>query len=282
MEELIAAYNSRLGLTDDDQKVSFTKAKKLRIPPAITRRFFTDVIGSTVAHVTKLLAAVGRIDAIMVAGGFAESKILQKMLKEAFENESRAVILPKRPGKVVVMGAGLFALQPRVIKERMVRWSYAYLGAEPYDPAVHDECHVFVTSEGRRLVNILYPLVQKGERVEVGQVCTRAGLIPVRADQEVIDFELYRVDDRLVDPRIEAQRPRTVVVDERRPGGPGRNQEVLRRDKVAMLTITIGARDKPRKERTVDLKMAFGNTEVVASAVSGSTREERHVKLTYM
>ncbi len=50
--------------------------------------------------------------------------------------------------------------------------------------------------------------------------------------------QIYRVDEMIVDPKAEPFRPRTVVVDERVQGG--RNQQVLRTNKICTLSIEIG------------------------------------------
>jgi Hsp70 protein len=307
MQELVEQYNEKKGLTEESGGVvSFSKTKRLKIPPCITRSFYTTVIDQIVTHLQGKLAETGPVDAMMIAGGFAESRILQKILKEKFETSKTAVILPRRPGKVVVMGAALFALQPKVIRERVMRHSYGYLGAEPFNPAIHDESHVFVTAEGRRLVHILYPLVQKGDKVNVGDKISRSGLIPVRNDQQVIDFELFRTDQKvryhsggqlfllglfflpsllfllflplqINDPRH--VRHRTIVVDSLSHSGT--HSEVLRIDKVGTLSITIGATDKPREQRGVNFEIRFGSTEIVAQAHSTVSKETREVKLRY-
>jgi len=284
MEAAVAAYNASHGL-EAERALALTRAKKLRLPGNVVRPFFEAVLQPTVEHITRLVADVGRVDVMVVVGGFAESRLLQQTLRAAFERlgpsgTGTTVLLPKRPSKMVVMGAALFALQPNVVTSRVVRWTYAYLGAEPFNPDLHEPRHAFVTAEGRRLVNILYPLVQKGDSMTVGHEVTKMGLIPVRSDQVVIDFEIFRVDERITDPKAEPRRPRTVIV-EARPSAGSFNQCVLRSDKVAMLSVTIGGGDRPRHERTVNLRMKFGTTEITATAESSNTGERQTVAMRY-
>jgi hypothetical protein len=266
LEELIAAYNAREEL-EGERALQLSKAKKLTIPAHLVQRLFHDVIGRIVEHVRGLLGEVGAIDSIMLVGGFAESKVLQRTLKAEFETAETAVVVPARPGKVVVTGAALFALQPRAIQSRIMRWTYAYVGAERFDPDLHDEEWAYEV-KGRERVDVLFPLVQKGDTVAVGEVCTRAGLVPVRDDQEVIDFELFRIDQRIVDPRNpgDAHRPRWIVVDSL--SHDPFNPEILERDRCGSLTVPIGNLGRPRNDRKVDLVLQFGSTEVTASAVN--------------
>lgn len=284
MSTLVDNFNTKHGLFGPDA-VTLTRAKRLQVPGKLTRSFFMSVINKTLEHIAGLLESgrAGRIDYMVLVGGFAESKLLQTAMRTKFEVTAGPtpcrVISPLRPGQVVTIGAALFALQPRAIASRVMRWTYAYLGAEPFNAAVHDEKHAFVTAENRKLVNILYPLVVKDKEVEVSWAVEKRGLIPVRSDQVVIDFDIYRTTEPVTDPRAEPSKPRTVPVDSLADGG--RNNGVLKKDKVATLSVTIGASDKPRTERTVNLHMSFASTEIVAHAESTHSGDKKKVTIRY-
>lgn len=149
-----------------------------------------------------------------------------------------------------------------------MRYTYAYVGAEPFDADLHHEKHAF-TSGGRRLVNILYTLVQKGTSVKMGEVVEKKGLIPVRDEQEFIDFEIFRFDGIVADVRTDTRARRTIPVAlaSDAMGSPF----VLKKDRVAMLSVEIGGMGRPRTERVVDLELHFSETEVRACAKSRVT-----------
>jgi len=274
-------YNTRHGLFADDA-LKLLRGTRLCIPGKLVRSFFMNIISKTVEHITAQLAAVrdfGGINAIVLVGGFAQSRVLQNELRAKFATPALPVLSPLRPGQAVTVGAALFALKPRVVEERIIRWTYAYLGAEAFNPAVHDERHAFMTAEGRKLVNILYPLVKKGDKVKAGTEVVKRGLIPVRSDQVVIDFDIFRTAAVVPNPRSDHDQMRAVPVDVLTEAG--RNVGVLRSEKVATLSIVIGAEGRARTERTVDLHMSFAATEVVAEAVALLTGARQRVTIRY-
>ena len=273
VDELISHYNSKHGYRDDEKGgLVLVKGKKLRIPASIAHACIAAVAEKITARVAELLAIIGgRIDAIVLVGGSAASAALVNIFRARFGHHL-PVVVPRLPSAAVARGAAMCALRPAVVKERVMQWSYGYLGAEPYDPSLHDGAHAFVTAQGRRLVHVLFPLVQAGARVDAAGRVDRRGLIPVREDQLVMDFELFLSAERIVDPRAEPRAPRTVVVNAHTVPR-GRNAEVLRAERVGMLSINIGGAGRPRRERAVDLTVFFGAEEVRAFATSVYTQE---------
>lgn len=281
LEELIFAYNERQGLGDSDGLSLHKKKKLLRISHVLTRRFFGAVVEQSIEHIARLVGdAPRRPDVIVLAGGFAESPFLKRAFRAAFESAETAVVLPRRPSKVVALGAALFALQPSIIKERVVRSSWGYLAAEEFNVEVHDKRHV-VEIDGCSRVNVLMPLVQKGERIAFDHTVTKSRLRPVREDQVVIDFELYHVDRLIADPVKEPKAPRTVVVDALRKHAGDRCDQVLRSARSALLTVEIGDLDAPRVMRSVELQVLFGATAVSVSGSASATGATRKTSLSY-
>jgi len=111
MVMLVENFNERHGLTGADA-VLLTRAKRLCVPGKLSRSFFMTVINRTVEHIQGMLDSgrVGRIDFIVLVGGFAESKLLQSVMRAKFETADRKVISPQRPGLVVAIGAALLGL----------------------------------------------------------------------------------------------------------------------------------------------------------------------------
>ncbi len=97
--------------------------------------------------------------------------------------------------------------------------------------------------------------------------------------QVVIDFEIYRTVEEVVDPRADMSRPRSVPVDTKSEAG--KNIGVLKSDRVAQLSVQIGASDKPRTERTVNLFLNFGATEITARAEATHSDDSKKVIIKY-
>lgn len=137
---------------------------------------------------------------------------------------------------------------------------------------------------------MLYPLVSAGDAVSVGEVVTKKGLIPVRNEQTVIDFEIFRTSMRIPDPRTEPDTPRTMIGDdaataasaaERASGAYiyGRivNPIINKKDRICVMSVPIEGVGRPRNERVVDLDICIGSTEMQAVATSRQTGSRTEV-----
>jgi molecular chaperone DnaK (HSP70) len=273
---------------EEDEPVTWLpKGQKIRISPVVTRSFFAPVINAIVGHTATLLKEKlpgGKADVVLVAGGFAQSPMLQRSMKQAFENEHTAVILPRRPGQAVVLGAALFALMPSAITERVMKYSWGFLAQETYDPAIHEPIHK-KRQHGKDTVSIVLPAVQIGQTVKVGHVFKQT-LYASTPQQKYMEFRLFRVSERIHDPfDNEIWDKRTVAVKDKHP-----YQEWVHKDTrevstvddlAATISIRIGSRGLPAADRTVDLEIHFGEAEIEAKAISHLTKKEQKLLITY-
>jgi hypothetical protein len=269
---------------EEDWLVSLNrKNRRLKISPVVTRSFFArsvcDIVGHT-AHLLRDKIPGGKVDVVLLAGGYSQSPMLQRAMKRAFENEHTAVILPRRPGQAVVLGAALFALMPSAITQRVMKYSWGFLTQETYNPAFHEEFHKR-RQGGRDVVNVLLPAVQKGMVVDVGHKFIKV-LNPSRAKQKKLNFYLYRVDDTIHDP-FEVDK-RTVIVKHKSYGATfvhPDTKEVSEEEKAAAIAIKIGGRGLPVEQRAVELEIHFGESEITAKARSLVRNKERKLEIRY-
>jgi hypothetical protein len=97
---------------------------KIRICPELLINLFKDTVAKIIKHMNSLLQEEKCHDCstIVLAGGFAESIILQEDIRDAFK--SIRLIIPDGTGLVVLKGAVIFGHRPATIEERVCRYTY--------------------------------------------------------------------------------------------------------------------------------------------------------------
>lgn len=83
IDGLVAAYNTAHGLASPDAVVFNNSARKITIPPKIVRSFFAPNVSSSCDMIRSLLDDTAErrtpIDHIIIAGGFAESRLFSNV-----------------------------------------------------------------------------------------------------------------------------------------------------------------------------------------------------------
>ena len=231
----------------------------LMMPLLQASHLFKNVIGKIVQKVAELLQQ-HPVQYIYLVGGFAESKMLQMRVKQAFEQQGRRVIVPMRPQLMVVKGAVLFGLQKgQAIQSRVARYTYGFGTSIRYDP--NDSEHVKrgsegVISDGKMTgyvrVNSFKPLVKQGTLIRVSDTHEESGFRPRDDSQTEVAFPLYATLN-----------PLTKWVDE-----PG-----LKR--IGSVTVSC------IRGETSTIAMSFGSTEISAKATNNKTRQIGRAPITY-
>lgn len=102
LKELIATWNETKGAEDDGLKLKQRGASSIDLPPALMRSFFADLFEKITEKVKELIndaqeKSADGVDFIFMVGGFSESPFLKAVIKEKFETDSLAVLVPRRP-----------------------------------------------------------------------------------------------------------------------------------------------------------------------------------------
>ena len=174
------------------------KCGHLLMPLLQASHLFKKVIAKITQKVSELLHQ-HPVQYIYLVRGFAESKLLQMRIRQAFEQPGRRVIVPMRPQLMVVKGAVLFGLQKGVaIQSRMARYTYGFGTSVRYDSS--NEEHVKRGSEGvvsdgvmtgYVRINAFRPLVKQGTLIRVSDTHQAEGFRPREDTQTSVGFELY-------------------------------------------------------------------------------------------
>jgi molecular chaperone DnaK (HSP70) len=106
---------------------------------------------------------------VLLVGGFAESKIVQDRIKEAFDDKK--IIIPGESGLVVLKGAVLFGHNPKVIKSRVSKYTYGVELQRPFDADIHPQEFKFLNADNRLWCRNLFEVfIHAGETVPVDRV----------------------------------------------------------------------------------------------------------------
>lgn len=96
-------------------------------PLEIITNIFDPVVDKVLSLVDSQFKNVDEtLDAIFLVGGFGQSAYLFTKLKNMFSSKVRLVCTPSRGEMAIVRGAVLMGLNPRFVKQRVVRRTYGY------------------------------------------------------------------------------------------------------------------------------------------------------------
>ena len=114
-EAIAAMNNSNLKFTRGSLAIKYPEVRKL----------FQPVFENIANHLETVIRDVGKVEFMILVGGFATCVLLQTYLRERFEEPfNLRIIVPPQCSLAVVMGAVLFGHDPAEIVSRRVRYSY--------------------------------------------------------------------------------------------------------------------------------------------------------------
>ena len=232
------------------------------MPADFVRGFFKPNFMKIASHCETLIQD-NPVDFIFLVGGFAESELMQSMVKERFSSSRCKVVVPVRPGLAVLRGAAMFGLNQDVFASRVARYSYGIAVAHEYDPTnpIHRKADgtpkIFMAKqkgggEEKKVRDLLWRLVKVGDKLPAGHKATKDHCSVVHAHQTQVGFQLF------VTPLGNAE-----FCDE-----PSVRQ-------VGTVTIPV------KWGENCSLSLEFGATEIKATATNATTGESSDATVTY-
>lgn len=230
---------------------------KLRITPAFFKNFFSLACVGIVDHVRDLLLEklkYHKIDTILMVGGFSESPILQKRIREEFPDHR--IVVPNEAGLAVLKGAVLFGHNPNIISERVAKYSYGIASFEKFDHTIHKK----EKKDNKYCKDVFDVHVRKGSRLVFNdEIKSKKEYEPNRDDQMVMDFDVYLSE--------EEDFPKYVT-------DPGCQY-------LGTLSVDLPKPVKGKK-RGVFICMIFGGTELCVKAVNRSNNAETSATFNFL
>lgn len=113
------------------------KRNRLSVKGHIIGKLFEEPINGVIEHVKKILLdpKVGRVDKILMVGGFSECTLVSNAVKGAFPGIQ--IVAPPEAGLAVLKGAVIFGHSPQEIASRVMHLTYGVAVREIFNPEIH-------------------------------------------------------------------------------------------------------------------------------------------------
>ena len=198
------------------------------------------------------LQCVGRL---CMVGGYSESVILQKFIKETFK--AKEVIIPANAGLAVLKGAVLYGHDPSVIAERRCRFTYGIDCHYEFDETKHKDATKYTDDDGVvRARDVFHIHVMVGQAVKTGTFQPKRAYIPNRNTTHT-SFFLYA-----------CPRENPVYVTE---------HDCFKIGELRVVNDLNG----PYKENGILVALCFSGTEITIRATKKQTGEVLTAKIEY-
>lgn len=156
-----------------DGKIKF-KRDKMHIDADLFCKCFSECTESIKTHVKTILQKPeieGHLDAIIMVGGFSESGIIVKSVRDAFPD--MRVIVPQDAGLAVVKGAVLYGHCPTAISSRLCKLSYGVAVRAVFKPDIHPENQKSEVDGKFYCNNVFGKFVAAGDEAKIGEPVKR-------------------------------------------------------------------------------------------------------------
>lgn len=220
---------------------------RLRIDKPRFVELFSAACDGMVDHVKKLLKSpkVRGTNNILMVGGFSESPLLQKRIREEFP--SCRVIIPQEAGLAVLKGAVIFGHQPATIAARISKYTYGISTNTKFDRSKHPMSKLKMVEGKEKCKDVFDKHVSIGQLLEIDDVQSEKSYWPLYSNQTQVSLPVYT--STIEDPSF---------VDEPECSYLGK------------LTVDI---PKHGSDKEVSSSFIFGGTELKVQAVVKSTGE---------
>lgn len=232
---------------------------KMFISSRIMKGLFYYSVQTTVAHLKAVLheSESHKIKAILMVGGFSESRVLQEAIKKEFSHLH--VIIPPAPSSIVLRGSVIFGHDPLSIKQRILKKTYGSLEAPFFDAKKHPEDkkkNRYFEGKTCHVVEMFWIKATQGEAVVVGQTLSEEAHRPIFPSQDAGLLKFYASD---------VKEP-VYIDDSCTPIGE----------------MDIDLSGLPDDEKDVMVSLNFGDTEIKATARIKKTGKASNVKLNFL
>ncbi|XP_048860114.1 heat shock 70 kDa protein 12A-like [Brienomyrus brachyistius] len=221
--------------------------------------FFEESVNSIVSEIRAIVSTPEiSIDYILLVGGYASCKYLQKEIRMEFGRRCR-ILCPIDAQMAVAKGAVLFGNNLKIVASRVSALTYGIAMGETFDNTKHKMEKRRVNKKGDYVYcdDIFKRMVQKGQSVKCDEV-SHHYFYPVDDDQTSMRFRFYSTE------KLD-----TMYVDE-----PGMKN--IGSFSVPMPDISQG------RDRSTRFDIKFGLTEIQATATDLTSKQSRSIRLDFL
>ncbi|CAK8698570.1 unnamed protein product [Clavelina lepadiformis] len=229
-----------------DSNIKWSPQGMLRISSSLMQDLFAPTLNAITTHVTSHLNKT--ISHIFLVGGFVDSPMLQRAVRNAVGNRVK-VIIPPDASLTILKGAVLFGLDPTAVRMRTSHMTYGVGVLNRYVTALHPTSKMLTRGSDVWCKDVFDAYVKSGDVIALGDVVQRS-YAPVRPNQTEIVINFYS-----------CPRPKIQFIDE---------HDVI---KCATLRIKLPVAHAmpPMRRRELRISMMFGDTEIKIDCVDVTT-----------
>ncbi|XP_055997206.1 heat shock 70 kDa protein 12A-like isoform X2 [Ostrea edulis] len=145
------------------------KKDKINIDASILKTFFEPATDELVVHIKEVIRNPKSKDVtkVLLVGGCAESKIFQNAVSQAIPGVP--VIVPEEAELAVLKGAVIFGHNPKVIKSRILRYTYGTEITPNFIRGVHPRSKLKNIAGINRCLGVFKTIMSAGTEVELDQ-----------------------------------------------------------------------------------------------------------------
>ena len=222
---------------------------KICIDGSLSNEFFRTASLEIARNIRNVLSsdAVKGTCFLVLVGGFANSPVLQEIIKSELEDTTdiQRIIIAPDPELAILKGAVMFGHQPKCIFSRVIRYTYGLRKAKLYNPDMHPKNHCVTLHGIEFLTDVFSTFITAGTRAPVGFV-SYDSLTTIEPFQKIIEIDIYYSTE--LNPQF--------VTD--------KNCWVLGK-------IDYQVPNPSREERTIYIEFIFGDTELVMNITDRKT-----------
>ncbi|XP_021364052.1 heat shock 70 kDa protein 12A-like [Mizuhopecten yessoensis] len=180
-------FNVALSESEYGDKVQWVKGK-LKIDVDVVKGFFEEPIQKITSHVRKLLNKIGRIQMILMVGGFSDCDLVEKAVRDNFPGVS--ILNPKDAVLAVLKGAVIFGHKPMAIVSRVARYTYGFEAWPTFDPEVHPHQQKVCFNGIECCKEVFHPYIRQGTVIDCNDSTTFTHR-PISDEQNDMAINIY-------------------------------------------------------------------------------------------
>ena len=185
------------GRADLKETVSFREGR-LSFTAETIRELFNEAIEEIIRYVEWAFKEKEHkgvtINCMLLVGGFAESNLVVKSIREGLKERGIPVIRPLSTELSVLNGAILFGQNEDIITSRIMRVTYGVAMVMEFNPQMHKEEHKF-QMDGKELANSVFRKhVTKGQSVKLGEWVSVKEYWPLDENDQTPSIHIYASD----------------------------------------------------------------------------------------
>ncbi|XP_075247545.1 heat shock 70 kDa protein 12A-like [Convolutriloba macropyga] len=247
----------------DDKNVRWSSEGMMRLTPLGMYNLFKPTLESIVQVLDEIMQSPAlsgsSVDYMFLVGGFAESPVLQKHLRDTYKDKIQ-LIIPQGTSLCVLKGAVLFGLDPTIVRIRRPKVTYGVGVLNKFVDSKHDPKKRVIGKDGQAWVTDIFdPFVKSGQAIAQGEIVTRS-YTPAKASQKQIVVNIYASDSDscryITDKGVRRCGTLNIDLSQLDPND----------------LVKYCKNDGTKKRRELQLTMQFGETEIRVSAVDVLTK----------